>query len=173
MRTTTLPLLALLLLATPALAETTMPVAPTPAAPAAPAVERPKPPLGPRAGMERPPRSPLAGDFSDFTAGKIAFLHAELKITTAQEPSFASFVDILKRYSDGMKQHRATLQEQRRSMATENQLNLPTRLGLRIGGMEQDVQALKILQRAMAEFYAVLTDEQKKAADQLLAHLAR
>lgn len=172
MRIPTLPLLALLLLAPPALAENAAPT-PAPAAPTAPAIERPKPPAGPHAGFERQPRSPLAGDFADFTAGKIAFLRAELKITAAQEPSFASFVDILKRYSEGMKQHRQTLQEQRRGMASENQLNLPTRLGLRIGGMEQDVQALKILQRALAEFYAVLTDEQKKASDQLLSHLAR
>lgn len=158
--------LVLMLMALPAYAESVP-------APVTPVVQQPEAPKSPRADYRRAERSPLAGDFSEYTAGKIAFLRAELQITEAQEPNFASFVEILKRYSDGMNKHRETMREQRRDMQAENQSNLATRLGLRIGTMEQDVQALKILQRALAEFYAVLTDEQKKSADNLLAHLAR
>lgn len=158
--------LFLLLAALPAYAESV----PAPAAP--PVIEQTTTAKPPRPDFRRPERSPLAGDFSHYTAGKIAFLRAELKITAEQEPNFAAFVEILQRYSDGMNAHRATMREQRRGMQAENQSNLATRLGLRIGAMEQDVQALKILQRALAEFYATLTDEQKQSADQLLAHLA-
>lgn len=161
--------IAILLVALPAYAESVP--APTPPVVEQPAAPRPLRDERPERQRQQP--SPLAGDFSQFTAGKIAFLRTELKITAEQEPAFAAFVDILKRYSDGMNQHRQTMREQRRDMQNENQLTLATRLGLRIGGMEQDIQALKILQRALAEFYATLTDEQKATAEQLLNHLAR
>lgn len=166
---------ALLLATLPAFAEST---APAPTSPTPPAVEQPAPPMMPAVGTpwqnrrEQQPRSPIAGNFAEFTAGKTAFLRAELGITPEQEPAFAAFIEILTRYTEGMNSHRATMLEQRRDMKDDNQLTLPTRLGLRIGGMEQDVQALKVLQRAIAEFYATLTDTQKKSADTLLGYLA-
>lgn len=125
-----------------------------------------------RSGMMHP-QSPLAGDISQYTEGKIAFLRAELKPTAEQEPVFSAFVEALKAYGDNMSTHRQTMHDQRQEMAKDEQLTLPTKLGLRVGSMEQNVQALKGLQLALANLYAKLTDEQKKSADQLLGYLAR
>lgn len=118
-------------------------------------------------------QSPLAGDIGQYTEGKVAFLRAELKPTTAQEPVFTAFVDAFKAYSSNMSNHRQTMRDQREEMAKDEQLNLPTKLGLRVGSMEQEVQALKGLQLGLANLYATLTDEQKQTADQLLGYLAR
>ena len=80
--------LVLLLTALPAYAAEEASIA----APTAPVVQQPEAPKPPRAEFRRAERSPLAGDFSEHTAGKIAFLRAELKITEAQEGNFTGGV---------------------------------------------------------------------------------
>lgn len=177
--------LALIACALPAWAQNTAPL-PAPAQPTPPAISQPAPPAPPRLREEsnKPSpsafdrrdysrNSPLAGDFTQFTEGKIALLRAELKPTPAQEKVFADFTSALRLYSETQKAHRTMLGEQRDAMQKDGQLSLPTQLGLRVAGLEEQTQNLKPLQLALANLYATLDDAQKKTADALLGFLAR
>jgi hypothetical protein len=95
--------------------------------------------------------------------GQIAFYKAELKITDAQSPQWNIFVDAL----------RGSAARLRQSMAHGNDakdvVTAPERMQRRIMMLTAQLDAGQAILAAAAPLYAVLTDEQKKVADELMS----
>lgn len=94
--------------------------------------------------------------------GRLAYLKTELGITAEQAAAWDG-------YAAAVKARVGTMQEMHRSMAAAMQSGTaPARMDARIKGMEAMVEAMKAVKPAMEKLYTALTDEQKKAADQLI-----
>jgi hypothetical protein len=114
---------------------------------------------------------------ADHFEGRIAFLKTELKITDGQTPQWTAFADALRANARRMSEMRNTMMkggmmgqggaivrapdrldqmEKMMAMMVESKM-LPTM-----------VESLKATKIALAPLYAVLTDDQKKIADQLI-----
>ena len=105
---------------------------------------------------------------ADHAEGRIAFLRTELKITDAQLPQWNAFAEALRanaRRMSGM--HEAMMQG-----GMMNQGNAPMSAPDRLDRMERAMTAmlegLKEMKATLTPLYAVLTEEQKKVADQLI-----
>lgn len=97
-----------------------------------------------------------------MTAGRLAYLKAELSITDAQEP-------VWKEYSDAAKERVSIMQGMRQSMMKSMQSGTAIeRMEARISGMEAMLDAMKAVKPAADKLYATLADEQKKIADDLI-----
>ena len=94
--------------------------------------------------------------------GRIAFLRAELAITDAQLPQWNAVADAL----------RAGAKNMQETMAKVMQAGMPTTAPARAEAMVQMMTARLDAMKAMAAggkaLYAVLTDAQKKTADELM-----
>jgi hypothetical protein len=97
------------------------------------------------------------------TEGRIAFLKAELAITDAQAPQWNAFADALRGASKSM----------RESMTSMMQAGMPSNAADRTDAMVKMMAArldsLKTIASAEKALYAVLTEAQKKTADELLS----
>lgn len=94
--------------------------------------------------------------------GRLAYLKSELKIGDAQMDAWNGYAEAIKSRMDAMQQMRQGMMEaMQQGSATE-------RMDARIKGMEAMVDALKAAKPATEKLYAVLNDEQKKMADQLI-----
>lgn len=93
--------------------------------------------------------------------GRIAYLHAELKITEAQMPAWTEFANVLranaKRMADLQK-----AQPQRTTTTAADQLDDQERW------LTARLESVKALRPAYAKLFAVLDDGQKKIASELL-----
>lgn len=99
----------------------------------------------------------------EHVEGRIAFLKAELRITEAQAPQWAALADALRASA---KAHQAVHEQ----MTTGGMpSSWPERLAVHQKALSARLDALKIIEAAAKPLYAVLTDEQKKVADQLLS----
>ena len=102
---------------------------------------------------------------ADHVEGRIAFLKAELKITEAQMPQNA-FADLLRENARRMSGIRTTMSgifgQDSASVSAPDRLN---RMEEMISIM---LEAVKGTKAAFVPLYAVLTEEQKKVADQLI-----
>jgi hypothetical protein len=109
-------------------------------------------------GQAGSPMAPFA-----HTEGRIAFLKAELAITDAQAPQWTAFADALRGASKSMLE----------SMTSMMQAGMPSNAADRTDAMVKMMAArldsLKTIAAAEKALYAVLTDAQKKAADELLS----
>ena len=94
--------------------------------------------------------------------GRLAYIKADLEITDAQMAAWDA-------YADAVRARHATMEGMRAEMmkAKESGSALQ-RLDARIKTMESKVESLKALKPVTEGLYAVLSDEQKKKADQLL-----
>jgi hypothetical protein len=102
------------------------------------------------------------GDMPAFTDGRVAFLKAELGITDAQNGAWDAYAAALKKNLMGMHGMRET-------MITAMSATDPTkRLDAHLTAMESRVASLTEVKPALAKLYGVLTDVQKKKADQIL-----
>jgi len=124
--------------------------------------------MGPGMGMgmgQGPGRGMMMGGPATMGAmidGRLAYLKAELGITAEQTAAWDG-------YAAAVKARVGTMQEMHRGMVTAMQSGTaPARMDARIKGMEAMVEAMKAVKPAMEKLYAALTDEQKKAADQLI-----
>jgi hypothetical protein len=94
--------------------------------------------------------------------GRIAFLKAELAITDAQMPQWNAFADAIRAGAKGM----------RESMSKMMQAGMPAAAPARADAMLQmmtaRLEAMKEVASAGKALYEVLTDSQKKAADELM-----
>jgi LTXXQ motif family protein len=97
-----------------------------------------------------------------FTEGRIAFMKAELGITDAQKMAWDAYATALKKNLEGMHGMRQTM------MAAMAATNPVERFDARLAAMEGRVAAMRELKPALTQLYAVLTDDQKKKADQIL-----
>jgi hypothetical protein len=105
----------------------------------------------------------MATAMSEHVEGRLAFLKTELKIADAQRPLWNNFAQAVR---DNAKAMGSMMQG---SMIGMNQsATLPDKLAIRERMMTAHLEALRKLKTAVDPLYAAFTDEQKKAADQLM-----
>ena len=95
--------------------------------------------------------------------GKLAFLKTELKITDAQLPLWNDFAQAVR---DNAKTMGSMMQGGMMGMKPSGAL--PDKLAMREKMMTAHLEGLRKLRTAVDPLYAALSDEQKKAADQLM-----
>lgn len=97
--------------------------------------------------------------------GRLAFLKAELKITSAQEPQWTKFADAVrtttKSASDGMRPMMGGMMRGQAATAVDILNRYETSLTIRL-------EAVRAVKGAFEPLYAALSDEQKKTANELL-----
>ena len=94
--------------------------------------------------------------------GRLAYLKGELNITDAQSEAWNGYTNAIKVRVDVMQGVRQAMTE---AMQKGNAM---ARMDARIKSMEAMVESMKAVKPATEKLYAVLTDEQKKEADQLI-----
>ena len=94
--------------------------------------------------------------------GRIAFLKTELKITEAQSPQWNQFAEALRTNARRMTEMRGMMSQGGAAMSATERLE---RMETMMTGMLESVRTTKA---ALTPLYSVLTDEQKKLADDLI-----
>jgi len=103
----------------------------------------------------------------EHVEGRIAFLKTELKITDAQFPQWNSFADALRANAKRMSEMRSTMQGGMMGQGGTS-LSPPDRLDRMERMLTAMLDAVKATKSALGPLYAVLSDDQKKIADQLI-----
>jgi hypothetical protein len=116
-----------------------------------------------RGGMMMPMDMMGPAGMASHIEGRIAFLKAELKITDAQTPQWNAFADAVR---DSAKTLHTAMQSM---MQASGSVSAPDQIERRITLMSSHLDAAKALLVAMKPLYAVLSDEQKKTADELMS----
>jgi ASC-1-like (ASCH) protein len=94
--------------------------------------------------------------------GRLAYLKGEMNITDAQNEAWNAYVQAVKARVEGMQGMRTRMMEaMQKGSAIE-------RIDARIKSMEAMVETMKAVKPATEKLYAVLSDEQKKIADELI-----
>ena len=119
---------------------------------------------GPGWGMGMWGRSGRGPDMMlERVEGRLAFMKAELKITDAQTTAWNSFADAVraaaKQHNERMK---AILAGDERSKA------LPDRVEAQEQFMSARLEQIKLIKASLKSLYAVLSDDQKKEADDMV-----
>jgi LTXXQ motif family protein len=125
--------------------------------------------MSPGSGMPMmggPARMGMMG-MADHVEGRIAFLKAELRITEAQMPQWNAFSDTLRENARRMREMSSTMMQDGMGQDSTS-VSAPDRLDRMEKMMTSMLEAIKATRAALAPLYAVLTDEQKKVADQLI-----
>ena len=99
--------------------------------------------------------------------GRLAYIKADLEITEAQMPAWDAYADAVRARHTAMESMHADMMKAKESGSALE------RMDARIKAMESMVGSLKALKPSTEALYAVLTDEQKKTADQLLGGRCR
>ena len=126
--------------------------------------------MSPGSGMPMmggPGRMGMMG-MADHVEGRIAFLKAELKITEAQMPQWNAFSDALRENARRIGGMTGMTMQGGMTGQDSASVNAPDRLDRMEKMMTTMLEAIKATKAALAPLYAVLTDEQKKLADQLI-----
>lgn len=98
----------------------------------------------------------------EHVEGYIAFLKAELAITDAQLPQWTAFANVLR--ADGKSMHEGMGKMVQAGMPT----TAPARTEAMVQMMTMRLEGMKSMVSAEKALYAVLTDSQKKLADELM-----
>ena len=104
----------------------------------------------------------------EHVEGRIAFLRTELKITDAQLPQWNTFADALRANAKRMSEIRSTMMQGGMMGQGGTSLSAPDRLDRMEKMMTAMLDAVKATKSALEPLYAVLSDDQKKLADQLI-----
>ena len=131
----------------------------TPAAQGTPTGSMP----GSSGGMPMMGMMQMMGSMADHVEGRIAFLKTELKITDAQQPLWNAVGDAMRANAKDTAAMMPMMQSMMQPSGT-----LPEKLAGREKAMTAHLEALRKLKSAIDPLYAALSDEQKKAADQLM-----
>ena len=101
----------------------------------------------------------------DRIDGRLAFLKTELKITEAQTAAWDAFAETVHATSEA---HNVLMQAMMEQMRDGDyfKMSLPDRLEFQQTQMEARLEQIKDMKGATDELYAVLDDDQKKAADE-------
>jgi hypothetical protein len=99
-------------------------------------------------------------EMGEHIEGRIAFLRTELKITDVQLPQWNAFADALRA------KRRNTMMQGMGQGGTS--VSAPARLDRMERMMTAMFDAVKATKAALGPLYAVLSDDQKKTADQLI-----
>ena len=98
----------------------------------------------------------------DRIEGRIAFLRAELKIADAQDKAWSGYADALRANAKRLGELRAAA---RQNPATTT---LVDRLDRQERWLAARVEGVRAIKTGLASLYAILTEDQKKAAEELL-----
>ena len=101
----------------------------------------------------------------DRVEGRIAFLRTELKITDAQTSAWNAFADALRANAKGLAEIRTSMMQQQGGA----QQNVVDRLTLQEKWLAARLEGTRAIKSALTNLVGSLSDEQKKAADELLA----
>jgi len=93
---------------------------------------------------------------------RLAYIKADLEITDAQASAWDAYADAVRARHTTMESVHADMMKAKESGSALERMDARTK------AMESMVDSLKALKPATEALYAVLTDEQKKKADQLL-----
>jgi LTXXQ motif family protein len=96
--------------------------------------------------------------------GRLAYIKAELKITQTQELLWNAYAAAARENANTMLAHCTAMMGQRGSSTT----SLPVRLDQHEQLMAAQLEAMRTMNKALKPFYAALSPEQKKTADQLM-----
>jgi hypothetical protein len=124
-------------------------------------------PGGPMGGPGRMGMMGMTG-MADHIEGRIAFLKVELKITEAQTPQWNTFADALRSNAAAMRKLPATMMQGGMMGQDGASVSAPDRLDRIEKMMTAMLETVKATKAALAPLYAVLSEEQKKVADQLI-----
>jgi hypothetical protein len=113
-------------------------------------------------GMMRPGVGGMGMATIDRVEGRIAFLRTELKITDAQSAVWDPFADALRANAK-------SLGEVRAAMAGASQQGLVERFALQEKWLAARLEGTRAIKAALTNLIGALSDDQKKAADELLA----
>ena len=94
--------------------------------------------------------------------GRLAFAKAEMKITDAQTPQWNAFAEVIRSSS-------ASQRTAMQGMMQASGGTAPEQIERRIALATAHLEAMKTVLTAAKPLYAVLTDEQKKVADELMS----
>lgn len=97
--------------------------------------------------------------------GRLAYLKAELEITEAQMPQWNAFADAFRADGQKMAQHCAMMTEHGGGMMAAT---APERMNMMEQHMTMRLDSLRAIKAATQALYAVLSDEQKKSADEVM-----
>jgi hypothetical protein len=95
--------------------------------------------------------------------GRLAFLKTELKITSAQEPQWARFADVVRSTAKNAETAKPPMMQGGMKPSTA-----PDRLGQYEKTLAVRLETVRVLKTAVDPLYASFSDEQKKLADELL-----
>jgi hypothetical protein len=112
-----------------------------------------------RAGMTTASVGPTGMGPLRHVEGQIAFYKAELKITDAQAGEWNAFTDVLR----GIAAKRRTMPQ------AEGPATAPEQIERTVAALSLRLDAMKSVVTAAKPLYAVLSDDQKKIADDLVA----
>jgi hypothetical protein len=101
----------------------------------------------------------------DHVEGRIAFLRTELKITDAQTSAWNAFADALRANAKSLAEARASMMPQQGAAPQ----TLVDRLAVQEKWLSARLEGTRAIKSAMTNLIASFSDEQKKAADELLA----
>ena len=104
----------------------------------------------------------------DHVEGRIAFLKTELKIMDAQTPQWNAFADALRANAQRITEMRTTMMQGGMMGQGDASLSAPDRLDRMEKMMTTMLEVVKTMKSALGSLYAVLSDEQRKVADQLI-----
>lgn len=102
----------------------------------------------------------------DRIEGRIAFLRAELRISDAQAPAWNTFADALRAYAQKLRQAVAADQS-----VQPNGPAFLDRLDRQERWLSARIEGVRAIRAALTPLFGVLSDEQKKTADELLGAL--
>ncbi|HEV2188358.1 MAG TPA: Spy/CpxP family protein refolding chaperone [Stellaceae bacterium] len=95
--------------------------------------------------------------------GRLAYINAELKITEAQEPLWKAYEAAARDNGNTMLAHCTAMMGQRGTSTA----SLPDRLDQHEQLMAAQLEAVRAMNKALKPLYGVLSDAQKKTADEL------
>ena len=104
----------------------------------------------------------------DHVEGRIAFLKTELKITDVQTAQWNAFADALRANAQRIREMRTTMMQGGMMGQGNASLSAPDRLDRMEKMMTTMLEVVKTMKPPLASLYAVLSDEQRKVADQLI-----
>jgi hypothetical protein len=101
----------------------------------------------------------------DHVEGRIAFLRTELKITDAQTGAWNAFADALRTNAKNLGEVRASMMPQEGATSQ----GLVDRLTLQEKWLAARLEGIRAMKSALTNLVAAFSDDQKKAADEILA----
>ncbi|PWB82851.1 MAG: hypothetical protein C3F11_09815 [Methylocystaceae bacterium] len=105
---------------------------------------------------------------SERIEGRLAYLKAELKVTEAQTPQWNSFADAVRTSGQKVARYCASLKEE---SGKEKPSGILQQLGLMERNMTAHLESVRAIKSAAEPLFGVLTDEQKKTAEETMTGL--